>query len=331
MILSYGAYAIAGLAAAGTRQVVAAITFAYQFNDGPWHRAGHATIVTASFLAAGVIANHYSVFIHHLRAQREELHTNVLELERSRRFSIAAEERTCRRISEMLHGRVQTRLLMAQFRLAEAEAVFAHNPVRAMDLVRRAREHEVRQASHLLHPYAVSVRLTTAIQMLAKRFHEWFTVDIHADPSVEDMDKALANKLPVPMRLIAYRAVEEALSNAYRHSDAHRVTISMAVRNGTHLEVTVSDNGSGFDITQMTPGLGLHSIASRVGQCGGAWNIVSAPGLGATLTVTLPLSTAAYDTPEDWETDLPPLAAAPVSQHAEGVFTPAPGAATPQR
>jgi len=41
---------------------------------------------------------------------------------------------------------------------------------------------------------------------------------------------------------------------------------------------------------RLRPGLGLSSIADRVGQVGGLWKITSAIGSGTTLSITLPLT-----------------------------------------
>ena len=51
----------------------------------------------------------------------------------------------------------------------------------------------------------------------------------------------------------------------------------------------VADDGQGFEPATLTPGLGLQMIAMQVLEADGSWSIVSAPGEGSKLTVTLPL------------------------------------------
>ncbi|HTU98816.1 MAG TPA: GAF domain-containing sensor histidine kinase, partial [Solirubrobacteraceae bacterium] len=86
-----------------------------------------------------------------------------------------------------------------------------------------------------------------------------------------------------------YRLVQEALTNAAKHGEATRATVSM-VEDGAHVRVTVSDNGSGFDPNAATAGFGLAGMRERVELLHGELSIVSAPGEGTTVSATLPVT-----------------------------------------
>jgi signal transduction histidine kinase len=97
---------------------------------------------------------------------------------------------------------------------------------------------------------------------------------------------------PVPLdaavEQAVFRIAQEGLSNAVRHSEADEVVIGLR-RQGGSAELTVSDNGRGFDVTQTAGhGLGLRLMAERVRELGGTLEIDSAPRKGTRLRVLLP-------------------------------------------
>jgi signal transduction histidine kinase len=86
-----------------------------------------------------------------------------------------------------------------------------------------------------------------------------------------------------------FRIVQEALTNAVRHSRAAKVTVEVANADG--LDVTIQDDGQGFE-----PGarnvrgkrLGLTSMRDRASVLGGSLTIDSAPGRGSTVRLEVP-------------------------------------------
>ena len=93
----------------------------------------------------------------------------------------------------------------------------------------------------------------------------------------------------LPDRLAAFRIVEEALGNVMRHGQATTAHITLGLDGHSSLVITVGDNGCGFDVDRVRPGLGLASIESRVRQAGGHWHITSVPTKGTKVSVCLPL------------------------------------------
>jgi two-component system, NarL family, sensor histidine kinase UhpB len=91
----------------------------------------------------------------------------------------------------------------------------------------------------------------------------------------------LTREPPATTRSILYRIVQEALSNARRHSGASLVTISVGGRAGGFV-VRVQDDGVGFDVEAArasTAGhIGLSSMLERAQVAGGWCRIESRPG-----------------------------------------------------
>ncbi len=101
----------------------------------------------------------------------------------------------------------------------------------------------------------------------------------------------LAGRVPMVCERLAYRVIREGIQNVKRHAAASRLTLDLACRDG-HLEVTLADDGVGFD-PQLSLSLnhfGLASIRHQVASVGGALETISAPGRGTTLRARIPIS-----------------------------------------
>ena len=226
----------------------------------------------------------------------EALRLRVSELQDSRRQITVAEERLRRDIAEMLHSRVQSKLLVAAHQLGQATAMVDDDPEEAKRLLNLSqeqlddvREREIREASHLLHPSIIKIGLGPAVRSLIGRFEGVFKISLEVDPRLAKLDSIVDNQLPEELRLAAYRSVEEAMGNIARHAKASAAVISLTLTSADELLVNIADDGVGFDSGQLQPGLGLSSIDGRVNQLGGTWHITSQPGQGAKVEVRLPL------------------------------------------
>jgi signal transduction histidine kinase len=103
------------------------------------------------------------------------------------------------------------------------------------------------------------------------------------------VDASLADvTVPAPVEHALVRITQEACTNAVRHGNARRLTVSLARQDG-HAVLAVRDTGTGFDPAVPHAGSGLAHIRERVAELGGTVHIDSAPGRGAALTVRVPV------------------------------------------
>jgi signal transduction histidine kinase len=93
-----------------------------------------------------------------------------------------------------------------------------------------------------------------------------------------------------------YFSCLEALQNVAKYADASTATIRLEQSNGS-LRFNVTDDGVGFDPAGASHGSGLHGIADRLAALGGELDVRSAPGLGTTVSGSLPVATARMDAP----------------------------------
>ncbi|HJR81341.1 MAG TPA: two-component regulator propeller domain-containing protein [Anaerolineales bacterium] len=94
-------------------------------------------------------------------------------------------------------------------------------------------------------------------------------------------------RLPLDVEQAIYRVSQEALANIARHSQARRVDISL-VYNGDSVQLSLADDGCGFDASVKSQGMGLRSIRERVSSIHGTVQVQSAPGHGTRILVQVP-------------------------------------------
>jgi two-component system, NarL family, sensor histidine kinase DegS len=91
------------------------------------------------------------------------------------------------------------------------------------------------------------------------------------------------------LEVMVFRAVQELLGNASRHSQANLIKVQIDLGN-EHIRVNVEDNGKGFapETLKDSTSLGLKLIRERAEMLGGNFEIDSAVGSGARISFTVP-------------------------------------------
>jgi len=98
-------------------------------------------------------------------------------------------------------------------------------------------------------------------------------------------------QFPPGQSLDALRFIQEALTNALKHSEAERVHVDVQ-GTGAALCIEIRDDGRGFDASSHPKGTGLTSLASRARRLGAKFVIDTAPGCGARLRMDIPFAKA---------------------------------------
>ena len=105
---------------------------------------------------------------------------------------------------------------------------------------------------------------------------------------------SLGHEVPRDLETLAYRVVQEALSNAGKHARASNVTVHVETE-ASQLQIEITDDGSGFDAGKAREFLhsgrvGLASMRERVELAGGTFLVHSTLGKGTTIVATMPLA-----------------------------------------
>jgi signal transduction histidine kinase len=99
-------------------------------------------------------------------------------------------------------------------------------------------------------------------------------------------------RLPVPVELTLYRAVQEGLTNVRKHAQSERAIVLLYYRPG-EVGLRIQDDGVGSelgmkDLDLLKTSFGLFGLRERVQLLGGSLNIKTAPGQGFCLEINLP-------------------------------------------
>ncbi len=144
---------------------------------------------------------------------------------------------------------------------------------------------DVRLLSRQLHPSVLDdLGLAAALQRFTSDLsgrYLTYTIDLHID---------LPERLPETVEITLYRVVQEAITNAVRHSQGNAISVLLNWRQ-QRVQAIVEDNGLGFDAaTAQRAGksVGLHSMTERVELLGGALQIESSVE-GTTVFVEVPI------------------------------------------
>ena len=115
------------------------------------------------------------------------------------------------------------------------------------------------------------------------------------------MRESLPEKISDDIRFVVFTAARELLTNALKHSGALRIDLSLGVGEGGIIRLTVRDDGRGFDAGEVlrgssgrknsSGGFGLFNVKERITFMGGMLRIDTAPGLGTSAELVLPLNT----------------------------------------
>ena len=132
-----------------------------------------------------------------------------------------------------------------------------------------------------LRPAALDeLGLAAAIEGLATRAANDASIEVVANVTL------LRPRHDPDVETAVYRIVQEAMTNATRHSGAQRVTITLA-EDVEALHVRVADDGCGFDPRAATAGFGLTGMRERVALLHGELELASSAD-GTTITAAIP-------------------------------------------
>ncbi len=228
---------------------------------------------------------------HDLERANQELREEIARRRLLETELIQSGDQQQRLIGQELHDGLGQHLTSLSFYcMALSEELQKHrhpaatSAARIVELVKQA-SLMTRKVAHGLDPVAVEAGgLTAALQGLVK-----------VTRSVNGIDCALQIKsgvdyLDPPMQIHLYRAAQEAVNNALKHSHGRHIWIELDRDNGLQ-RLSVSDDGVGLAGEQMAhgAGLGLHSLRHRASLLGGTCTVSCNSWGGTTIAISFPI------------------------------------------
>jgi len=100
-------------------------------------------------------------------------------------------------------------------------------------------------------------------------------------------ENELRGRLGIQSETVIYRVIQEALTNIMKYSQTDEAVVRILDR-GDAVEVQVEDRGKGFSNETKGKGVGLFSMEERAKSIGGQLEVISAPGEGTRVTLSVP-------------------------------------------
>jgi two-component sensor histidine kinase len=132
------------------------------------------------------------------------------------------------------------------------------------------------------------VEVKDYLHILIENIRAGHNPDVRVLEAIENV--AVEKDAATPLGLIFNEVVSNAFKHAFSDGRQGEVSITLRRREDDRGELTVSDNGVGFDPEQPVRGIGRRLIGALTQQIQGESRFVSAPGSGATFTLIFPLA-----------------------------------------
>ncbi len=234
-------------------------------------------------------ANRRNIYLEKMVKERtEELRLTMSKLTNEAKNSATLAERN--RLAGEMHDSVQQGLsglvlqLDATLKLSTLEPEIRNRLTVARRMVAYTRQ-EIQQALwDLESPLLLNAELPEALSVMTQMMtSENGIIDLKVIGEIKPLDSTLQHHL--------LRIAQESITNAVRHSGSPRIIVSLhyAEKNAT---LEIKDFGGGFsprDALDNGPGnFGLRGLRSRAANIQGQLEIVSAPGEGTCIRITVP-------------------------------------------
>lgn len=267
--------------------------------EGVWNTAGPALRVTVLppfyrtgwFLILSIVGITTVIGLA-VRFRLQQLHQQHAQQQAFSGQLIASQEAERKRIAAELHDSLGQQLLviknwaMIALSLTPREAT-AHEPLNEISSTASQAIEEVREVIYDLRPYQLDkIGLTSTLRFMIEKVATVSGIQFQTE--LDELD----DLFPYDAQLSLYRVVQECVSNIVKHSQATAARVAIERLDQT-LGVTIEDNGRGFTpgltVATTRGGFGLTGLHERVRLLGGRESIVSVPGQGTKILITIGL------------------------------------------
>jgi signal transduction histidine kinase len=223
--------------------------------------------------------------------QEAKMRSAILkQQEEATKAVIEAEEGERQRIAKDLHDGVGQMMSAVKMNLSayESNAQFKNEEEKQsfeniISLVDESCK-EVRSVSHNMMPNALLKNsLASAIREFIDKLDQ-NKLQVHL------YTEGLEERLDSNIETVLYRVIQECVNNVIKHADANTLDISV-IREVNEITATIEDNGKGFDTNteEISDGIGLKNIRTRVEYLKGTVDFDSSPGKGTLVALHVPV------------------------------------------
>lgn len=230
-------------------------------------------LVLVLMLIAGIFYSIRRAARRRLREQQQIMRAQISGQEKERRF-----------ISTELHDSINQQLSTARMYLdaaRENETLRKELVVKSEEVIRNAINDISLLCNSLTPPTLKDIGLHDAIEDLLSAYIPLNKFKAHLDFNL------VPEKIEEDLQFILYRITQEQVNNIARHAEAKNVWLNYNA-GPTGINITIRDDGKGFDVKTQRFGMGLQNIKNRLSLYHGKMEIKSAPGKGCTIVIFIP-------------------------------------------
>jgi len=204
------------------------------------------------------------------------------------------------RLARDLHDSIKQQVFVIQTAAATSQARFDEDPAgakAALEQIRASAREAMTEMQVMLDQLrAVPLENAGLIEALKKLCE---ALGFRTGARVEFKPGILppSSAFPPGAHEAILRAAQEALANVGRHARAGNVLVSLSATR-EYVELKVQDDGAGFAPEHSARGQGIANMHARVEEFGGRFDLVSRPGGGTSVVVSLPYQFS--DTPREY-------------------------------
>ena len=248
-----------------------------------WFISGALALLIVAVLAALVIAHDATA---QSKAEAELVRRRIMQQQLITETALQVQEKEREELGKELHDNINQMLTATKLYL---ELALTNNPQQSREMILKSSNSvnvaidEIRQLSRQLVPLALDTSLLEAIGELTEEIQAIAPIEITLELS--KFDETLLDE---DIKLMIYRIVQEQVNNVLKHAAATRMEIKIETMAKT-LHLLIADNGRGIDPEKKSRGIGLRNIENRVKFHSGTMQIISKPGEGFKLEISVPL------------------------------------------
>ncbi|HXJ97942.1 MAG TPA: ATP-binding protein [Gelidibacter sp.] len=241
------------------------------------------TILVIALILSLIIA--FLIFINYKKQQKLNKQISLsheqdlLHIENQRKYEatqaiLQGEEQERQRIAQDLHDSMGGMLANIRMTISANNSFHKENVIDKLDQT----IDEMRRISRNLMPETLkNIGLEIALKELCETMtQKYFTIQFEAFN--------LSENIPFKTQIALYRIAQESISNVTKYAQATNVIVQISQNNNV-LNLTIEDDGIGFDKSEIVYGLGLKNIQNRVQLINGTVEIASNKGEGTTINV----------------------------------------------
>jgi len=246
----------------------------------------------------------YEGVLRDITLERERQKAEQRFQQKLREEIILAEEKERRSLSLALHEDLAQNLALLHLQIQESENMLSPEKLPADQAKSLKQKKSLNKSLTLINTMIERIRnlvfdlypvmldkhgLIPAMQWYAQNFSERTSIPV----SLFDTEKTI--DLSKPQQIYLFRAFKELLHNAFKHSEATEIVVTISEDEG-RLRLTVDDDGVGFepqkeldDSSTSVKGLGLFNIKEWITAMNGDLQIESMAGQGTRIIIGIPL------------------------------------------